>query len=368
MSDHANDTAPVSDSLPADPSPATETTPNAQTTESSPSSGTDATASPPSGDTPPSDREGLLAAVRAVVKPNETPAVLPAGTTAADPGTGADAAGTNPELPGTPPKDVNNQPLADPSAAELKQLRPETRRRFEQLLSQRDEARAQLTSLQPELDQHRQLRGYLEKNQLAPDDVNMLLGVGASLRRGEFQAFLNGVMPYVQAAQEALGLALPPDLRRQVDEGLITEETARDLTKTRFRANQAEDRLRTETSTRAQERSDQNLVAVRTAIETWEDSIRKRDPDYSMKAVAIRRFSQALLQERGAPRNPADAVKLVTDAYNEATAQFVRARPPPQPTRVAPSGINGTAHGAASEPKTMKEAAIMALAGMRRAS
>jgi hypothetical protein len=73
--------------------------------------------------------------------------------------------------------------------------------------------------VEPELAQHRQLTGYLREHQLAPDDVNMLLGVGASLRRGDFQGFLNGVMPYVQAAQEALGLRLPPDLPSTVEDG-----------------------------------------------------------------------------------------------------------------------------------------------------
>jgi len=354
------------DSNAAASSPASETT--TTTTETQPSSGETADPSPSRGDTPLSDRDGLLAAVRAVVKPQETPAL--SEDNAATQGQDTDTVGTTGADPGTPTTDANTTPTteADPTEAELRKLRPETRRRFERLLGQRDEARQALEQARPDLEQHRQLQGYLREHQLAPDDVNMLLGVGASLRRGEYQAFLNGVMPYVQAAQEALGLRFAPDLQQQVDDGLITEDTAREVTRTRFRANQAEGRLQEETTARTQETQGRAIEAVRVAVATWEDGIKKTDPDYALKAVAVQRFSQALMQERGIPRTPADAVKLVQDAYADATAQFARVRPPPRPTRAAPSGINGVSHGATQEPKTMKEAALMALSNMSRAS
>jgi len=349
----------------ADSSPAPETT-----TDPKPSSGTDTQDAPSSGDTPLSDRDGLLEAVRAVVKVQETPA-LPSqteGDGAATQGTDTDTAGTRPGETGTQTSDAAQQPGADPTEAELRKLRPETRRRFEQLLAQRDEARTTLNALSPEIEQHRQLQGYLRQHQLAPDDVNMLLGVGASLRRGDYQAFLNGVMPYVLSAQEAIGVRLAPDMQRQVDEGLITEETAREVTRTRFRANQSEERLRAETTSRAQEDQGRALEAVRMAVTNWENDIRTRDPDYSLKANAVRRFSQALLQEKGAPTTPDQAVALVQEAYREATDEIARLRPPPRPTRPAPPGINGTSHGAAPEPTNMKDAVLLAMSNMRRAS
>lgn len=358
--DDASSTPTDTDSTTAASSPAPETT-----TDTQPSSGTDASSSPPSGDTPLSDRDGLLAAVRAVVNVQETPAST---EDAATRGQDTDTAGITGADPGTTQTDIPSSPEADPSETELRRLRPETRRRFEQLLGQRDQARQALSVLQPEIDGHRQLQGYLREHQLASEDVNMLLGVGAALRRGDFNAFLNGVMPYVQAAQEAVGMRLAPDMRQQVDDGIITEEMAREVTRTRFRANQAESRLEQETNTRAQEDQGRALAEVRMAVETWEDGIRRRDPDYALKAVAVRRFSQAYMQERGAPRTPEQAVRLVQDAYQEATEEFVKARPPPRATRPVPSGINGTSHGATSEPRSMKEAAIMALANMRRAS
>lgn len=371
MSGTDTTTPPPTDGSAAPSSSATETpntspasAPATPTDSPSPSSGVDSK-SPSSGDTPRSDREGLLAAVRSVLPPKPEP---DAATVAE-----ADGAGAGTDRAGAPggrdpsPTETRQTEEADPSEGELRRLKPETRRRFERLLSQRDEARNALAGVQPDLDQHRQLQGYLQQHQLAPDDVNMLLGVGAALRRGDFKGFLDGVTPYVMAAQEALGVRIAPDLQGQVDEGLVSEDAARELTRTRHRAIQAEHQAAQHAQARSQDQQDHAVQVVRGAIEAWEDGIRKRDPDYPIKSVAVRRFSQALLQERGVPRTPAEAVSLAQAAYDEATREFARVRPAPQATRLAPSGIQGTTGGVA-EPKSMKEAALMALENMRRAS
>ena len=269
----------------------------------------------------------------------------------------------------TKPPDSTAKPedIPDPTEAELAKLRPETRKRFERLLSQRNQARRELKSLEPEIQQHRQLQGYLSQNQLATDDVNMLLGIGAALRRGDFQAFLNGVTPYVMTAQEALGLRLPKDLQGQVDQGFITPEAAQEMSRTRFRAGQAEHRLNEQSQLMARQSQEQTLAQVQQAVNGWEEAIRNRDPDYPTKATAVRRFAQALLQERGAPRNASEAVALIQAAYDEATSELARIRPAPKPTRPSPSGSQGSTVTASRTPATMKEAALQALQGMRRA-
>jgi len=320
----------------------------------------------------------LLAAVKSVVKTEpEKPAVEPEAAEAdlapADKPTDKDAPATGETV--TPPADVTSQAqtkqadadLPDPTEDELKKLRPETRKRFERLLAQRNQARRELQNLIPELEQHRQLQGYLRQNQLAPDDVNRLLGVGAALRRGDYQAFLNGVSPYVQAAQEALGLRLPNDLQSQVDQGLVSNEAAGEMARTRHRAGQAEHRLNEQNATIVRQQQEMALQTVRQAVDGWEANIRTRDPDYPQKAVAVRRFAQALLQERGSPRNAQEAVTLIQNAYDEATAELARIRPPPKATRQVPTGNQGSTVTAVREPQTMKEAALKALNGMRKA-
>lgn len=364
----SSDVSSSVDTSAATPQPQTEAAPPSP----SPSDKSPDSTSPSSGDSRLSDREGLLAAVKAVVPTQpETPAIpSPPGDADSEPPAAAQdqvAASGSQEKTADEPLDLT---APDPSEAELKKLRPETRRRFERLLAQRNEARTQWDQVQPELTQHRQLQAYLIQHQLAPDDVNALLGVGASLRAGKFQEFLDGVTPYVLRAQEALGLRIARDLQQQVDDGLISEDAARQMTATRHRAMQAEHRLQEQTQVHQAETTTRNVAAVRHAVEQWEANVRQRDPDYALKSNAVRRYSQALLQERGIPNTPEQAVALTQAAYDEATQEFRRLRPAPTPTRVTPSGVQVSTNGVMppSEPRSMKEAALQALASMRRAS
>ena len=330
-----------------------------------PSSAPDDTA-PSSGDSRQSDREGLLAAVKKVVETKpETPAL--------DPETGEDGAVPQDQAAATgegePPPDAKPpEQLADPTEAELKQLRPRTRERIEQLLSQRNELRQQWEAVVPELEQHRQLQGYLQHHQLAPEDVNQLLGVGAALRRGDYQGFLEGVTPYVLAAQEVLGLRISPDLQTQVDEGLIDDNSARELTRARHRAAQAEARLNDANQVATQTQATQQVDQIRSAVDTWEAGIQRQDPDYAQMSGAVRRYAQGLLQERGTPQNQQQAVALVQAAYDEVRATFRRMQPAPRPTRPSPSSIHVATGTSGADPRNMKEAVVMALANMRRAS
>ena len=364
--------APSSSAVDTAGTPSAPGTPADSTT---PSSGTDSTTAPSSGDSRQSDREGLLAAVRKVVETKAEPTATPsddAGDAGEDQASRDQAAAKG--QPGDqPPPAAQADPSksdteADPTEAELKKLRPETRRRFERLLTQRNEARQTIEAVQPELQQFRQLQGYLTQHQLAPDDVNMLLGVGASLRRGDYQGFLTGVMPYVMAAQEAIGARIAPDIQKQVDEGVIDENAAKELTRARHRAVQAEAKLKDATTAAATTQQVQHVEKIRASVDTWEANKQRQDPDYARMQGAVRRYAQGLLQERGSPRTEQEAVALVQAAYDEVRSTFAAARPAPRPTRNAPSSIHVATGTQSAEPRTMKDAVVMALANMRRAS
>jgi hypothetical protein len=383
-SDTTSNTTDVSTSTPSSSvdqgTPAPSGAPPADTAGSPPAS-TDKAPSPSDGSSREADRQGLLAAVKAVLPDTPDPKAATsdtdAGATVDQPATGGEAAagdGREPPPPETDTTDTDDLNAPDPTEAELKKLRPETRKRFERLLGQRNQARSELQAVRPELDAHRQLQGYLSEHQLAPDDVNALLSIGAHLRKGDYQSFLNGVTPYVMAAQEALGMRVARDLQTQVDEGTLSEEAARQMTATRHRAAQAEHRLKEQGQQHQVERQNATVTNIRQAVDQWEANIRSRDPDYAHKATAVRRYSQALLHERGTPRSPEEAVALTQAAYDEATRELVRIRgPAPQATKATPTSGSHGANGASrtqtpSEPKTLKDAILKSLSDMRRAS
>lgn len=328
-------------------------------TQAPASSPGDNAASPP--DAPVDDRAELLKVVRDVVEAKPKTPPQGEGTTAA------------PE-PASPDPDPNAQPPADPldtdpTEEELKALHPRSKARIEKLLSQRNGFRTELETLKPDADKWKQMHGYLTQHDLAAEDVNLLLGVGAALRRGDFKAFRDGVAPYLRLADEALGLALPDDLQAKVDAGELSQETAVQFSTTRFSNNRLQQTVQAnnEAAEAARQAEAEARVnqAVTQSVTSWEQGVQARDPDYAKKAPMVLRYSQALIAELGRPRTPEDAVALAQRAYAEVNATFAAARPAPVPTRRQPSGaqaVNGTAR---PEPASMMEAVMRGLEAAR---
>lgn len=303
----------------------------------------------------------MLAAVQDVVKVDEDPIVIeprPDGTQQPT------APGAPSPTPATANQAAPTDPMqVDPTEAELGTYKPDTRRRIEQLLAQRNEARQTSERFKADADAFNQFRSYQQAHQLENDDVNLLLATGAALRRGDFKAFLEGVMPYVEVAQQAMGISLPVDLHQQVENGQIPIETAREISINRIQNA----RLQTEANTyrEGMELQGQQQLArsIYDAVAGWEAQAKSRDPDWALKQDIVERFSQALVMGEGRPTSPQQAVTMAQRAYEEANRVVARMRPQPSPTRQQPSGVHqSTGNGAAApEPRTLMEAAILGL-------
>jgi len=244
----------------------------------------------------------------------------------------------------------------EPDEAELDGYKPKTRRRIEKLLSERNELRRQSAEYAPFVE-------AMTNHDVSRDDMALLLGAGAALRRGDFEAFLAGVQPYVDRAQAMLGQRLTPDLQEQVNQGYITADAARELAQRRAHGEHIQgeaDRTKERTEKQALE---DHAVNVRRTISEWETATRERDPDYAIKQDAVRRHAQALIQERGIPQTTEQAVEYAEEAYREVTKLTEAARPQPRSTRLTPNGAQSSnAHGARSEPTSLYDAAMRGLA------
>jgi hypothetical protein len=358
-SDGATDTS-------ASPAVETQPVPNAgtQAPDASASPGDTSTpqatpANPEPTTQPRDERADLLSIVQDVVKAKSADPKNPGGEGSADdkpPGEGETPLQTD-----TAPA---AQPEADPTEDELKALPPRTAHRIKALLRQRGEARAEVENLKPAAAKWAQLDGYLTQHDLAPEDVNLLLGVGAALRRGDFKAFRDGVMPYLELANQHLGLTLPADLQAKVDQGEMTTEAATELSVARLNNQRLTGQVKATTeATQAQIERDRNLQTARIvndAVTSWENDVKSRDPDYPKKAAAVMRVSQALIAQHGQPMTAEAAVKLAQMALDETNAMFANAIPPRPPSRPVPAGANGVNH-ARPEPRTLMEAALMGL-------
>lgn len=257
------------------------------------------------------------------------------------------------------------QPTADDiTQEELDSYRPRTKKRIEELLGQNRDLRGEVDTLRAQADTTVQLQEFLRQNDIAKEDFGLTLDLAAAMRKGDFRGFLEGVMPYVQLAQEQLGIVLPQDLAIAVQQGHMSMEAAQYTAQ--VRGNQAvtqaqAERLQVQRDTEAAAiQAKAFTTSVETAVSTWEKGVRRKDPDYARKEPVIQDMLHAVVQEYGPPDSPQKAVEIARLAYERANKVLASFAPPRSATRMTPSSLNRV-NGARAEPNSLLEAAQQAL-------
>lgn len=255
----------------------------------------------------------------------------------------------------------------DPTAEELATFKGRPAKRIAQLLSQRNEARRKLEALEPDAQNFRQIRTFMDQNKLADEDTANLFRFGAHLRAGRFEEAFEIVAPIMQTILEATGRSIPRDLRGRVETGEMTEEAARQLARERTARVQAETEAARVSAEVETDRKKQHVEAVRQATREWEARVRATDMDFDLKAEAMARFATALVAERGLPANPEEAVAFAQRAYDEASNFLRAARPAPKATRPAPpSGTSQSRVASGPAPSSLQEAVLAGLSAGAR--
>lgn len=248
---------------------------------------------------------------------------------------------------------------------EIKGYDRRSQKRIRQLVAEKKELASKMSTLEAAATVGHEFTSFIERNQLSNDDANTLLTIGGALRRGDFEAFLKGVMPYVQVAEEALGIKLPESIQAKVEQGLIDADMAREHARLMSDRRLLQERVHANDQALQHRETETLTNSIKSAVTEWEAGIRQSDPDYAAKQGTVLRFSQALAAERGGPRNATEALQLAQDAYAEVNKLFGQVRPAVQPTRPSPSSGSQVATSASPEPRNLMEAA---LAGLRRAA
>ncbi len=260
-------------------------------------------------------------------------------------------------------KDDGSDTSLEISSKEFQHMNSKTRRKVRAL----QERAALAGQLEVPARAAESLNTYLRQNNIDNDSFNTLLSVGAALQRGDFKTFLESITPFVQLAQEQLGVVLPHDLHAQVMSGQMTEEGARDVQRQRLALMQRNETLSRQAQQEARQRQEtelslhqQNAATIASTVSSWENTVRASDPDYARKAEAMKDITRSLIAERGAPRTPQEAVAMAQEAYNRVNDFAKQFAPAPKPTANVPSGIRSNS-GRAPEPRSLEEAVLSGL-------
>jgi hypothetical protein len=292
------------------------------------------------------------------------------GAAAAAPGTGPVA--STPKPGEEPPPAPDDADLPEPTEAELAAAPKGLRRRFQQVRAQNQRLKETVASVQPDAQQYAKLQTFMATNELDARSAANALRIAALV-----QGAINGRVDPTSAVQELThwadqikgltGEHLPTDVQKRLDDGLIDEDTAKEIAQSR--AQQVRDQRRTELDqqqlvTRA---SQAQAGLIYSAIQAWEQSVRTRDPDYSRKAKLVETTAKSLRLERygnGLPPSVGEAQALAQEAYDIVTREMAAALPPQSSVRAPLNGATSSKSTMRTEPKTSLEAAMQGLERM----
>ena len=290
---------------------------------------------------------------------------------AAAPSAAAPAESTNAPGEETPPA-PDDADLPEPTEAELAAAPKGLRRRFQQVRAQNQRLKETVASVQPDAQQYAKLQTFMATNELDARSAANALRIAALV-----QGAINGRVDPTSVVQELThwadqlkGLSgdhLPTDVQKRLDDGIIDEDSAKEIA--RARAQTVRDQRRTDLDqqqlvTRATQAQAGHIYS---AIQAWEQSIRTRDPDYSRKAKLVETTAKSLRLERygnGLPPTVEMAQALAQEAYDIVTRELTAALPPQSTVRAPLNGATSSKSTVRTEPKTALEAAMQGLERM----
>ena len=172
----------------------------------------------------------------------------------------------------------------------------------------------------------------------------------ALIRNNPIEAY-KVLQGHLQKLAPIVGETLPEDIEKRVDQGSLDVESARELAQTRARAQMLSENQKKALAEKQQQNEMARREGARSAVMTWENSIKERDPDYPAKKEFIRDRVRVMMQQQE-PSSPQEAVAIVEKAYAEVTEQMLRVMPKPQQSRTMVSASSSSV-SAQPQPKSL---------------
>jgi hypothetical protein len=111
---------------------------------------------------------------------------------------------------------------------------------------------------------------------------------------------------------------------------------------------------------RTQEAADRFIGSVHSAMSTWEQTNKARDPDWNLKSDIIAEKLELVFLKNGANvKSPQEAVQIANQILQDVNKQFQRFKPAPR--AVTPVTGGSSSPRSAPEPKTMLDVVRMGM-------
>lgn len=261
------------------------------------------------------------------------------------------------------------QELGEVTDEELRGYHSKTRKRVKQLLDERNTAREEVDGLKDKAGRFDQVVETVTRHGLTSSEVDqgfemMGLLVKARTDPGAAKQALEALGGYVQQLQHVTGDVLPADLAQEVQQGLISEQRAKELAASRQGQQMAQRRHEQDSEAQQQRDAAQRMNDVSTAVSKWESQWQASDPDHAVKLPLVQSAIEAAVSSallRGDKITAQDALKIANDAKAKVDAQLATFRPKPKPVASAPNSGGMTAP--TPEPASMFDVVRSAVGG-----
>lgn len=284
----------------------------------------------------------------------------------------------DPIAPKTAPSDGADKPVSPASSTEPPPIddaagdgteKPAEWLTKEEMAALGPKAKARIENLWRENREHRQFADQadhflkpIRDAGLPLEDVKIMASLAAAVNRQDWATFWKATEPYFNLARQALGIELPEDLQKRVDEGEMTSEAATELSKTRHaaagaqvRAQQLEQARETERQAGETRQAQETTHAVAKAVNDWEGQQRSTDPDYQRLRPLILDKMVAFVASNGPPPTPGHGVRLAEWAKAEVLKVARAGSPTPRATTTHPSANGSAKAPLRAEPKNVYE-------------
>ena len=230
--------------------------------------------------------------------------------------------------------------------------------RWQEMVRERDTYRTKAEELEPRAQEFDKIDNFMKENELSAQEVADGLQVVAMMKNDPARA-RDVLAERMESLDQYSGHKLPDDLAREVDEGYISEDRARELARLRNEKDFAEQRReRTEQKSREQLQQEQDqrqreqaqslIQQQRTAVQDWESKLKAKDPDYGRIQSFVAKELRLQVQQNP-PRSVNEAIQLADKAYNSVKAEFKKAMPERPAVRRSPGSDQSGASSATDQ-------------------